>query len=156
MNWEHPKKEGYEDRYQPMYETSYEVRADEWMSECLLWAQGIHPYQKAEYKYFWDYEGSPPDKDYYAPNWTDEEKDGYAVYETVSEGTPVSPIFATTEELAQYLAENGDYWDQRRGNGGWGIERARAFCNSGWAPSMVLTNQGFFEGKLVIPVLKEE
>jgi len=152
VGWEHPKTHHHVrgEEYRPMLKESYEVRAEEWLKNCILWAKGEHPNQNPEYKYFWDYDGNPPDKDYYAPNWTDEEKNGFAVYETVSEGTPVSPTFATREELAQYLAENGDFWDQKRRNGGWGIEQARAFCNAGWAPSMIGTSQGFFEGKLMV------
>jgi hypothetical protein len=53
------------------------------------------------------------------------------------------------DELAEYLAEYGDFWDDRRGNGGWGIERANAFCKSGWAPSFIMSeNTGLVEGKL--------
>jgi len=35
------------------------------------------------------------------------EGEGWQVWETVSEGSPVSPVFATREELAEYLVEEG-------------------------------------------------
>ena len=60
---------------------------------------------------------------------------GWQVWETVSEGSPVTPVYPTPEALASYLAESGDLWDQKRGEGGWGIERARAFCEVGWVPT---------------------
>lgn len=75
----------------------------------------------------------------------------YQVYETVSEGTPVTPPFETREELVEYLVENGDFWDQRRRAEGprggfqmpcapWSRKSAESFVmGSGWAPSMVIS-----------------
>jgi len=64
----------------------------------------------------------------------------FQAYETVSEGTPVTPPFATQEELIDYLATRGDFWDQHRGEGPWPRENARKFVlGSGWAPSMIVT-----------------
>lgn len=34
--------------------------------------------------------------------------DGYQIWETVSEGSPVSPVFATPEELARWMVANDD------------------------------------------------
>jgi hypothetical protein len=82
----------------------------------------------------------------------------------VSEGTPVSPPFATKEELADYLAERGDFWDQKRcltpewvtlwggtpGISGWGKEAAYRFVNAGWAPSMIATGGIVADGKLAV------
>lgn len=81
-------------------------------------------------------EGTPPDPTYYRP-WRDEEATWFQVWETVSEGTPVTPPFATREELVDYLVKN-DFWDQRRGNGGYSRKQAEAFVSAGWAPSMVM------------------
>ncbi len=44
--------------------------------------------------------------DDYMPTWNDKEADHYMMYETCSEGTPISPAFATPEELARYCADN--------------------------------------------------
>jgi putative sterol carrier protein len=41
------------------------------------------------------------------PEWTAEEATHFMMYETCSEGTPISPAFSTIEELAHYLADNG-------------------------------------------------
>lgn len=39
------------------------------------------------------------------PEWTAKEATHFMMYETCSEGTPISPAFATIEELARYLAD---------------------------------------------------
>ena len=57
----------------------------------------------------------------------------------MSEGTPVTPPFATREELIDHLVEGGDDWDRKRGRPGYSRESATAFVNAGWAPSFVVT-----------------
>lgn len=87
---------------------------------------------------------TPPDPEYYRP-WKDEEATWFQVWQTVSEGSPVSPPFASEDELVAYLAENGDFWDQQRKKEyrldrqfvGWGMETARAFVKAGSAPSLM-------------------
>ena len=64
---------------------------------------------------------------------------GYQLWETVSEGSPITPVFETKEELVDYLVKYGDSWDQKRGNGGWSREVASKFVGVGWAPSLVTT-----------------
>lgn len=161
VGWEHPKRGENDlgrnpDDFQPIYNKSYKQAAEKWLESLLEWQNGESEY-KAEYQFYWEWDGMPPDpedKYYYRPDWTEEEMNGFCLYETVSEGTPVSPVFATKKELAEYLAEHGDFWDERRGNPGWGIERARAFCDMGWAPSFIAVggqNGGIIEGKLFMP-----
>ena len=160
-NWEHPRTNRYgEEGYQPMYDKPYKQAAKEWMDECLLWHKGEHPSQMSEWaadcEYYWEYDGNPPDKEYYLPELT-EEPTWYQVYETVSEGTPVSPPFATKEELVDYLVENGDFWDQRRGHSGPTREAAEAFVGMGWAPSFVGTvGGGIVSGVDACAELKQE
>lgn len=79
-----------------------------------------------------------PDPAFYRP-WTDAEATWVQVWETVSEGTPVTPPFATKAELVDYLVAGGDDWDRKRGRGGYSREQAVAFVESGWVPSMVVT-----------------
>lgn len=79
--------------------------------------------------------------------WTETEPpagDGWQVWETVSEGSPVTPVFATAESLARYLSECGDSWAQKRAARGSPeqlpmYEQALAFVTAGWAPSMMVT-----------------
>ena len=147
-NWEHPQVTKYnpfkmkqETSYQPLYDCSYREAAAEWRKEFTEWEGGERQKYLAEngedYEY-WDYNGMPPVKEYYRPDWKSEEMTWFQVYETVSEGTPVTPPFATQEELIDYLVANGDFWDQRRGDGGWARPNAEAFVGTGRAPSMVV------------------
>lgn len=63
--------------------------------------------------------------------------DGYQLWETVSEGSPISPIFAKPDELARWLADNP--WSSV--DHGTTYEQWLAFINGpGWAPSMVVTD----------------
>lgn len=59
---------------------------------------------------------------------------GWQFWETVTEGSPQSPVFATPIGLENWLVE-----DQ-----GYSREGARAFVESGWVPSMVITGDGKF------------
>ena len=77
------------------------------------------------------------------------------MYETVSEGTPVTPPFATKEELVEYLIEHGDFWDQKRRKEGntimpcdpWTREQAETFVNdTEWAPSGMIINGKYMSG----------
>lgn len=54
--------------------------------------------------------------------------EGWQVWETVSEGSPVSPVFPTREALVDWLVSQG-----------YSLAGADAFTQSGWAPSMVMS-----------------
>lgn len=72
--------------------------------------------------------------------------EGWQMWETVSEGSPVSPVFATAEELAQWLTtENGGKMagPSRRPMA---ISAAREFVKAGWAPSMIGNAGGIHDG----------
>lgn len=157
-NWEHPCNDAGD--YRAMYDQHYPQAAEEWVHNFLLWQKGEHPSQKSKWaseeKYYWEYEGNPPDKESYLPEFT-EEPTWYQVYQTVSEGTPVSPPFATKEELVDYLVENGDFWDQRRGNGGYSRKAAEAFVEMEWAPSFIVTvGEGLRSGVEACAEVKQE
>ena len=66
--------------------------------------------------------------------------EGWQVWETVSEGSPISPVFATPEELVDYLAEGGDEWCRHSGNPPPSREAATKFVESGFAMSMIVAN----------------
>ncbi len=68
--------------------------------------------------------------------------DGYQIWETVSEGSPISPVFATPEELAGYMA--GRRWGADKGSS---YESWLAFINGpGFAMSMVINATGIHVG----------
>lgn len=133
-NWEHPKfTEGRRiGQYIPLYDKSYSEACKEWKEEFLQWEAKTHPDYKEDYEY-WDWAGSPPDKEFYLPDGLPE-KTWYQVYETVSEGTPVTPPFSTKDELYNYLITNGTFWDGIP----WGKSAAVSFVfDRGWMPSGV-------------------
>jgi hypothetical protein len=59
--------------------------------------------------------------------------EGWQLWETVSEGSPISPVFATAEELAGWMSDpaRGDRWVPPAA--------AAKFVADGWAPSFVST-----------------
>lgn len=157
-NWEHPRKEckhspwagGCSEAkahgglcYQPLYNQSFKSAAAEWKDEFASWERGERPeYCGEESKglEFWEYSGEPPDREYYRPDWKDGEATWLQVYETVSEGTPVSPPFATREELIDYLSAHDDFWSQSRGESPPSRAACEAFVKDEYAPSMTFSN----------------
>ena len=156
-NWEHPR-DGEGD-YLRLYDETYEDEIRKWIAGRELWLKGEHPEQQKlpdrparnewidecpqdDYGYA-DHEGGPPDTDSYRPSFK-EEPTWYQMYEEISEGTPLSPPFATKEELVDYLVEHGDFGYQRWPE--WETTykptraQAKAFVEQGWAPSMVVRN----------------
>ena len=88
-NWQHPKNE--RGRYIPMSERFGYGAAD--IKEGLRdgWLKD-----------------EPPDYGLdIMPRWTDAECTHLQMYEDISEGTPISPVMPTAEELARWLAKNG-------------------------------------------------
>lgn len=124
----------------PLYDNGYANACEEWYREAAAWT----PEKSASgARWYHEYAGDPPDEDSYrARTWTAEEATHYQVYETVSEGTPVTPHFATQAELVDYLVEHGDFWDQRRRAGGWARSAAEQFVGAGWAPTMIAVRTG--------------
>jgi hypothetical protein len=88
-----------------MFEESYAEARQQWIDGFLAWhGPGGEP-QREEYDY-WEWVGDPPQREFFMPGWTKEERTHYQMYETTSEGTPISPVMATPEQLAAWLAEN--------------------------------------------------
>lgn len=62
--------------------------------------------------------------------------DGWQLWETVSEGSPISPVFASAEGLAGWMASDAYTWGVSRPMQ---YDAALRFVSDGWAPSMVFT-----------------
>lgn len=146
---------------QPMHNEDFEEACAEWHAEYAKWMTGERPdyFDASEHPNgieFWEWHGNPPERKYYRP-WKDKDATWFQVWETVSEGTPVTPPFETRQELVEYLVAHGDYWDQQRGDRPWSRKSAEAFCNTGWAPSMAFTPAtGVIESRDVAAVLGNE
>lgn len=147
-HWAHPRDS--QGKYLPMLDRNYDDVAQSWLKECIDWSQGTHDAQKRDHgkncKYFWEWNGNPPDIDYFRP-YKDEEATWFQVYETVSEGTPITPPFETKEELVEYLVKYGDFWKQKQGGGGYSREIAEKFVlETEYAPSAMITSNKAFLG----------
>lgn len=146
-HWDHPRNE--HGHYQSMFDQTFASAVAEWQESKRKWDAGEDP-DRVTYPGHASYEDwageAPDDPAYYRP-WADHEATWFQLWETVSEGSPVTPPFATQEELVQYLAKHGDEWDERGGNRGWGLARARAFVEAGWAPSMMIVDGKIYESK---------
>lgn len=78
------------------------------------------------------------------------EGDGYQIWETVSEGSPISPVFATPEELAKHMTTTR-----------WGADKGTSYeswlkfiTGPGWAPSLIVDNGVVMDG--VTAVTRED
>lgn len=90
--------------------------------ECpVCGGEGIDPVVKEAYE-AWE-KTDPP------------EGPGFQLWETISEGSPISPVFPTEEAFIRYLTGEG-YSDRA----------ARAFVKTGWAPSMVVAGGEVYSG----------
>lgn len=135
-DWEHPKDDMHLD-YRPLFDRSYATEAREWMDKAIAWDNGTDPNcarYKAKHPFYWTWAGNPPNPKSYRPEWTSEPTH-YQMYENVTEGTPVTPHFATPGERVDYLVKSGTFWDPV----GWDRSIAERFVKAGYAPSMVMT-----------------
>lgn len=128
-NWQHPKNET--GRYIPLYEdyaaalAGFEKDiAEKGLSEAI------------------EYNGGGPLKCDYV-DYGGAEATWWQLYETVSEGTPVSPPFATPEELIEHLVRHGDFWCTGQG---YSRKAAEAVVRGGWAPSAIAIGGKVYSG----------
>jgi hypothetical protein len=144
-NWEHPRYTEDDCRghrqnvghYKSLHDEDFETAARKWVEEFELWQRGEHDAQPCSYAtYFWEYD-TPPDRESYRPAFT-AEPTWYQVYETVSEGSPTTPPFATQDELIDYLVNVGEMAGTQY-NRKFGREAATKFVKgSGYVPSMIV------------------
>jgi hypothetical protein len=145
-NWEHPKEtKGQYERgqfvikevYIPLYDISFNESAKEWLDELALWLEGKHDSQlepdstannyPRTIRGYTDYYEKFPNADHYRPEWDEADCTAYQIYETVSEGTPVSPVFQTEQEIIDWLVDRGH-----------SLNSATQFVKHKWAPSMLM------------------
>lgn len=128
-NWEHPKNE--QGHFIPLNDESFEEAFNKWLEGLQKWMKGedesadMYNYPKTAFGYTQWYGRSPDIDCYRAETWTEEQACCFQIYETVSEGTPVSPVFTTKEAMENWLIGQG-----------YNRNAAHNFCEEGWAPSM--------------------
>lgn len=154
--WEHPRDNGRD--WIPLFPQDqyrdYEREAAEWEEGKTKWAAGLRknygtgePWisvdegdQEMPYE---EWAGEKPNSDDYMPKWTAEEATHYQMYETVTEGTPISPVMELPEALARWLTDN----DANAGAGMHANYKAwLRVCRGGYAPSMVLSGGKLRDG----------
>jgi hypothetical protein len=139
-NWQHPI-DPETGRYKPLYEgKNYESLVREWDEENAKWERGEFPdYASEESRRlpYSEWNGRRPDRADYMPNWPEAERTHLMMYEDTSEGTPISPAFATPEELARWLADNGA---SAFGSMTADYEHWLRIARGGWAPGLVITD----------------
>lgn len=138
--WEHPKDDN--GNFKPMREEQYITALNEWIKDHNLWIEGKHedqlkrPDETKEFKYFASWDGDAPEVAYYNSFYDPASAECYQFYESVSEGTPLSPVFDSLTYLEDWLVNEKNY----------SREAAHNFCKSGGAPSFVMSSKGFTDG----------
>lgn len=145
--WEHPKNES--GRYKGLFDSSYIDELKEYNAEKAYFDAGFDddgvsklPAAAKELS-FDDWRGGMCDPDMYMPSWPDKEKTHLMMYETTSEGTPISPAFETPEGLAQWLFDNNaSSFASRTAT----YDQWLGVCKGGWAPSAIISSKGIQSG----------
>jgi hypothetical protein len=115
-HWVHPKDA--HEQYIPLHDgADYERRTREWDQEASKWQEGLQrsytdptawvpieaDLQGITYA---ECAGDRPDPRDYMPQWPATQCTHWQMYEEVTEGTPVSPVCGSPEELARWLADH--------------------------------------------------
>ena len=128
-DWEHPKDA--RGHYIPLLDGEYEAEAAEWDAGKSAWDAGTsedaQKYKDENCQDYRKWAGDRPRKEEYRPWLPEGSATAYQVYETVSEGTPMSPVFRYLSDLEVWLTQQG-----------YSAKAAHNFAQSGYAPSMVV------------------
>lgn len=96
-DWRHPKDD--KGHFKPLY--------DGWrkyLSDKEAWLLGTHP--QCDPTLSWeDYAGNHTAEDY-MPDWPEADRTHYQIYETCTEGTPITPVLASFDAVCQWAADN--------------------------------------------------
>lgn len=160
-DWQHPKYP--QDYYEPhlrgrligLHEGGYADAVIEWDECWSQWQRGLTEQYGADAKWgpidpeyagmrYTEYAGPRPSPDDYMPDWPEADRTHLMMYETTSEGTPLSPAFLTAEQLAHWLADNGA---SAFGSDTATYEQWLRMIGQGFAPSAVFsTETGLISG----------
>lgn len=149
-DWQHPHDgTTYRDgsiRYISLFEGPFSVHLAEYEAEKAKWERGEFPsYADEDSKKlsYSEWDGDPPSAEDYMPEWTEEEKTHLMMYETCSEGSPISPAFKTPEELARWLVDNNA---SAFGGSGATYEGWMRVAQGGYACSAIISSRGIESG----------
>lgn len=113
-DWIHPKDE--RGQHIPLYD-GYAQRTREWDQEAAKWQEGLRrsyedPTEWAPIETdlrgmtYAEYATDRPDPRDYMPQWSASECTHWQMYEETTEGTPISPVCGSPEELARWLTDH--------------------------------------------------
>lgn len=126
LDWVHPRNA--QGQYIPLLDADYEADAQDWLRNLMAWEHGDNPARspleaaRGRHCYFWEYAGNPPQPQDYMPPVPEETIRGYQVYETETNGTPLSPVLTSPEAIFHWLIETG-----------WTEADARLLVSRGWS-----------------------
>lgn len=118
-DWQHPKDSAGD--YIPLLSgAEYKKWADQWDEENEQWSRGMYRTADKEWATiassptvsacagmtYAEWAGDRPIYDMFMPVWRDDECTHWMMYDTTTLGTPISPAFATAEQLAHWLEDN--------------------------------------------------
>lgn len=144
-DWQHPLDETT-GRFKPLLGCDFEESLREWNDENEKWSRGEFPEHAGEESLrmsYSEWNGDQPKRCDYMPTWPAEQRTHLMMYEDTSEGTPISPAFATPEELARWLVDNNA---SAFGSSTGTYEGWLRVARGGWALSMVATADGITSG----------
>ena len=86
---------------------------------------------------FAEWSGERPVEADYMPDWEEQARTHYQMYETTSEGSPISPVMETPEKLARWLTDNeaSSFGNMTASYDAW-----LRVCGGGYACSAVAVN----------------
>jgi hypothetical protein len=108
-DWEHPKDDK---GYIPLFKgEDYAQRDEEFWKQLEDWEncrgdEDMLAFMESGGS-FLAWVGEAPNQKDYMPNWPVEQRTHWQMYETTTEGTPISPPLMNPDALAQWLADNG-------------------------------------------------
>lgn len=144
-DWVHPK--GYDGKHKSLHDNDFQTVMDAWIEQYVTVRDGgkVHQYgdEYAEtIAEFVEFDPPPDPQCYRQRRWTEEEATAFQVYQTVSEGTPLSPVFEEKEDLIDWLVNDGTWsecdWPMNKLS----RKAAERFVEAAWAPSFMISSSG--------------
>jgi len=146
-DWKHPTEINYARgravEFVPLMRESYREASEAWVVELATWT----PSDEDGARFPWEDGalGPHPDDENEPrmPYWPEAERTAWCVYESVTDGTPISPVFKTRDELVAWLMQpaGSDPLGTRWGMQGLSREAAEKFASPrGWIPSGAISD----------------
>lgn len=156
-NYQHTARNQH-GHFKSMFDKTFKQACDEWDAGEAEWLAGTSEESKkykSKYPHYADWNSARPDNpENYRP-WEDSEGTWFQVWETVSEGSPVTPAFATKEELVEYLVKHGDnLQDLEFGTHyakPWPRKAAEQFVQKEWAPTGMVVGGKMYTAETGFP-----